>query len=260
MKLELLHQPPKEPKKGKSPILFLHGAWHGAWCWQKHFMPYFAQHGYETYAMSLRGHGNSPKDKAINAHSMGDYVHDLKQVVDSMERPPIIVAHSLGGFILQKYLEKYTCAGGVLLASVPPQGVLRFSLKLIFTKHYAISNLLRLNLGGLVTKNRRTRWAFFSDDLPEEAVSEYTSLMNGESFKAFLSLLVPRIKLNYHTKIPLFVLGAENDQIFTVKENHQTAKKYKAPVKIIQGMAHDMMLDTQHQQAADVILEWLEEI
>jgi len=41
------------------PILFVHGMWHAAWCWAEHLLPYFAQHGYASYALSLRGHGGS---------------------------------------------------------------------------------------------------------------------------------------------------------------------------------------------------------
>jgi len=57
MKLEILSEKPKGTQKQK-PILFVHGAWHGAWCWEK-FLPYFAENGYAAYAVSLRGHGNS---------------------------------------------------------------------------------------------------------------------------------------------------------------------------------------------------------
>ncbi|MFN8449917.1 MAG: alpha/beta fold hydrolase [Anaerolineae bacterium] len=38
---------------------------------------------------------------------MDDYVTDLVEVVRSLPQPPVIVAHSLGGFIAQKYLENY---------------------------------------------------------------------------------------------------------------------------------------------------------
>lgn len=38
-----------------TPILFVHGAWYGAVL----HSPYFVQHGFTAYAMSLRGHGMS---------------------------------------------------------------------------------------------------------------------------------------------------------------------------------------------------------
>jgi pimeloyl-ACP methyl ester carboxylesterase len=52
----------------RSPILFVHGAWHGAWCWEN-FLPYFADRGYGAYAVSLRGHGASQGRDRIRWHS-----------------------------------------------------------------------------------------------------------------------------------------------------------------------------------------------
>ena len=58
MQLELITRKPTSAAHS-TPILFVHGAWHGAWCWDEYFMPYFAQQGYTTFALSYRGHGNS---------------------------------------------------------------------------------------------------------------------------------------------------------------------------------------------------------
>ena len=41
----------------KTPVLFVHGAWHGAWCGDEHFLDFFADKGYRAVALSLRGHG-----------------------------------------------------------------------------------------------------------------------------------------------------------------------------------------------------------
>ena len=45
------------------PLLFVHGAWHAAWCWDEHFLGYFADRGYRAVALSFRGHGDSPASK-----------------------------------------------------------------------------------------------------------------------------------------------------------------------------------------------------
>lgn len=37
------------------PLVFIHGSYHGAWCWAEHWMPFLAAKGYETYSISLRG-------------------------------------------------------------------------------------------------------------------------------------------------------------------------------------------------------------
>ena len=42
------------------PLLFVHGAGHAAWCWDEHFLDFFADKGFRAVAVSLRGHGASP--------------------------------------------------------------------------------------------------------------------------------------------------------------------------------------------------------
>ncbi len=46
MQLEVITHKPKAVSS--TPILFVHGAWHGAWCWEN-FLPYFAERGYESH-------------------------------------------------------------------------------------------------------------------------------------------------------------------------------------------------------------------
>ena len=58
MHLEVVTHTPKTAMRS-TPLLFVHGAWHGAWCWEENFLPYFAQAGYHSHALDLRGHGKS---------------------------------------------------------------------------------------------------------------------------------------------------------------------------------------------------------
>jgi pimeloyl-ACP methyl ester carboxylesterase len=39
------------------PLLFVHGAWHAAWCWDENFLSFFGDKGYRAVALSFRGHG-----------------------------------------------------------------------------------------------------------------------------------------------------------------------------------------------------------
>src|SRR5882757_8649207 len=103
MRLELISHVP-DPALHRTPILFLHGAWHGAWCWEDNFLPYFAQQGFAAHAMSLRAHGLSDGRPHLRWISVDDYVTDLVQVVKALPQTPIIVAHALGAYVLQKYL------------------------------------------------------------------------------------------------------------------------------------------------------------
>jgi pimeloyl-ACP methyl ester carboxylesterase len=122
MKLELISKyPPDRPYS--TPLLFIHGALHGAWCWDVHFLDYFAQHGFAAHAVSLRGHGNSEGREKLRWTRISDYVADVAQVVQQLPRPPILIGHSMGAFIIQKYLEGHAAPAAVLLSSPSPAGL-----------------------------------------------------------------------------------------------------------------------------------------
>lgn len=46
MKLEVISHLPVG-RAHPTPLLFVHGAYSGAWVWDQHFLPYFAKQGYQ---------------------------------------------------------------------------------------------------------------------------------------------------------------------------------------------------------------------
>jgi pimeloyl-ACP methyl ester carboxylesterase len=66
-----------------APLLFVHGGEHAAWCWDEHFLDFFAENGYRAVAPSLRGHGGSPSSKPLRACSIADYVEDVSEVAEA---------------------------------------------------------------------------------------------------------------------------------------------------------------------------------
>ncbi len=76
--LETITRQPDNQTYG-TPLLFIHGAWHGAWCWDDYFLPYFAQKGYSAHAVSLRGHGESPGREKLRWASAKNYVADVAE-------------------------------------------------------------------------------------------------------------------------------------------------------------------------------------
>ena len=87
------------------PLLFVHGGWHGAWCWEDHFLGFFAENGFRAVAVSLRTHGKSVTSQRLRTCSIADYVDDAKTAADQLDDQPVNVGHSMGGFVVQKFLE-----------------------------------------------------------------------------------------------------------------------------------------------------------
>jgi pimeloyl-ACP methyl ester carboxylesterase len=111
------------------PLLFVHGGWHGAWCWDDHFLDFFADAGYRAVAVSLRGHCTSPTPKPIHKVSIADYIDDVRSVADDLGGGPVLIGHSLGGYAIQRYLEDRAAPAAVLVGSLPPRGVLGAALR-----------------------------------------------------------------------------------------------------------------------------------
>jgi pimeloyl-ACP methyl ester carboxylesterase len=228
----------------KETIVFVHGMSHGAWCWEENFIPYFQELGYECIALNLPGHEIPGSTQRIS-YTLGDYVQALHQVVSRLDQPPIIIGHSMGGMILQRYLKTGRCKKAILMSSVPPSGVLRASLRALFRYPGLIPYLVQLNLLGGFKKYPQL---MFNEN------SRFATLMCAESFLAYLGLFIPV----YHPiSIPMLVIGGSEDGLITVKEFQQMAKQYKAGLKIIEGGSHDLMLDTDYTKTADAIINWL---
>jgi pimeloyl-ACP methyl ester carboxylesterase len=71
------------------PLLFVHGAYHAAWCWDENFLDYFADKGFRALAVSLRGHGQSTRCKPLRSCSIADYVEDVRAVADKLGCEPV---------------------------------------------------------------------------------------------------------------------------------------------------------------------------
>lgn len=110
------------------PLLFVHGGWHGAWCWEN-FLDYFADAGYRAVAVSLRGHGASPGPASLRWCAMSDYLADIASVVDTLGGQPVLIGHSLGGFAVQRFLETRKAPAAVLVGSVPPKGFFKLAMR-----------------------------------------------------------------------------------------------------------------------------------
>jgi pimeloyl-ACP methyl ester carboxylesterase len=260
MKLELLTREP-ETDAHPTSILFIHGALHGAWCWEENFLPYFSSHGYTSHAMSLRGHGKSEGRDRLTWTSIKDYVDDVAQVVEGMDKPPILVGHSMGGHVVQKYLEMHTAPAAVLMASVPRKGSLGFNVHI--ARRHPVIFLKASALGPyhVVSTPELVREMFFSSDADEDKVAECHSRLQNESRRAMLDMLI--LDLPHPTRVkttPILVLAAADDKNFSVKEEENLASACGSRAGVFPHMAHDMMLEKGWRDVADRIINWLHEL
>ncbi len=257
MTLELIANNPVL-KNDSPPILFLHGMWHGAWCWE-YFLKDFAELGYQAYAMSLSNHGQSPQKKNINFLSINDYVEDLKTVVNSLEHSPILIGHSMGGFIIQKYLEKYPAPKAVLIAPVPPYGVWAGTFKTIasFPLAFLTANLT-LNLKRIISSLDTYKAMMLSKNISDSEAKRFHKKIDNESFRAYIDMLGLNLVNTKKINTAIMILGGEQDFAVPLKALKKTAEIYGVKPEVFASMGHDIMLEPDHKLIVNKIHNWLQ--
>lgn len=227
-------------------ILFVHGLWHGAWCWQEHFFDYFSRCGYSVYALDFRGHGRSPREPRFDGlfgYRLSEYLDDLATVVDHLGDETIVIGHSMGGYLTQKLLESRNVRLGILLASLPPWGISTATWSFA-TKHpwRFLSVLLQRSLRPVVSHHELVAKLFLSHSDTTETSRRLFASLGPESFRVFVDALWPFFVNRSKIKSPIEVIASSNDAFVSVKDACRTAAAYNTNAHIIEGGGHDMML------------------
>lgn len=113
----------------KNTLYMIHGMWGGGWYWDK-YIRYFEKRGYACKAPTLRHHDTKKDDTPnpqLGTTSILDYAADLEDEIKTLENPPVIVGHSMGGLLAQILASRGFGKALVLLAPAPPAGV--FAMK-----------------------------------------------------------------------------------------------------------------------------------
>jgi alpha-beta hydrolase superfamily lysophospholipase len=225
-----------------------------------HFLDYFAQHGFASHAVNLRGHGNSEGREKLRWTRIADYAEDVANAVQQLPSPPILIGHSMGGFIIQKYLEDHDAPAAVLLSSASPAGLLPTAVRTARRRPWVFAKVnLTLSLLPFIATPQLVSEAFFSKDLPNVKLLEYWKQTQDDSYMAFLDMVALDLPKPEKVKTPILVLGAARDNMIGHREIEATARAYNTQADIIPDVAHNSMLETRWQSVAERILVWLNE-
>jgi len=86
-----------------STYVLIHGAWHGAWCWDK-VIPLLKQAGHIVAAPDLPGSG---RDKTpIREVTLQTYVQRVCETINVQAEPVILVGHSMSGGVITQAAEE----------------------------------------------------------------------------------------------------------------------------------------------------------
>ncbi|MGE3310349.1 MAG: alpha/beta hydrolase [Limisphaerales bacterium] len=244
-----------------SPILFVHGMWHAAWCWDEHFFGYFEKRGFSPHAVNLRGHGGRLSGpRSLRWTSLTDYVDDLCDAVAHFENTPILVGHSLGCLLVEICLERIRPPAAVLLAPTR-HSIFRESTVGFLQRHpfRCVELFLRGSMRPVVATPTLGHEMLFAPSHPVDEVQTYCSRLQDESFRVATELLLglgPQPTRSPSTRV--LVLGGGADRAVSRSAVESVAEAHDCDAEFFEGMGHDMMLDPNWRAVADRIHRWIE--
>jgi len=243
----------------KPTIIFVHGAWHGKGSWDQ-FVEYFTDQGYDCVAFNFPGHdGDQPFGYRFNG--IGSYVKNLEEVAAKYKNP-ILVGHSVGGLVIQKYLEINSAGAAILLASVPFDGIPWSTISKLLVQHFDI--LLKVGLLQTVPVKDQSiaRKFFYQENTPAKIVEKnYQSLVPETPLTLLRISLSGKLWLSpfkvKDSSIPRLMLYGDRDYFMTVGSQERLSKKWDCEAKLLPGFSHNMMDEQNWEQVADKINDWL---
>jgi pimeloyl-ACP methyl ester carboxylesterase len=244
----------------RKALLFVHGYWHGAWCWHENWLNYFFEQGYDVHTFSYRNHGTSEHRGNLRWLRLDDYTDDLASIHAKINKPIFLVGHSIGGMVVQKYLERdpMSVRGAILLASAPPHGVWRAALKSLWQHPMAflVTNLT-FSVKSMIQTPALARELFVGESYPEADLIPYWKKLQDDSYFVFLDSLFLNLPKPEKIKVPILVLGGEKDWLFSPKEVEATAKAYGTEAIIYPDAPHNLFMTKGWESVASSMQNWL---
>jgi pimeloyl-ACP methyl ester carboxylesterase len=296
MKVQWLQ--PSTKANSPPPLIFLHGSFHGGWCWMERFFAYFSNLGYPVAALNWRGTGGTFAGDGVTKVKMEEHVKDLKAFLDEFVTPklltttqqsqpqqkPILISHSFGGLTIMKYLEEYPeklsdLGGAVIMCSVPPSGNGRMTMRFLRRSLRASWKITKgLAMKKVIQDPDLCRELFFGGLEDDHGVSDADVVRYmgyfGRDSEATIDLMdlakkLPSAQIDDDGKAlflsspamkvpPFLVVGAKEDFIVDQEGVNETARYFGVSSPLMVESPHDVMLGKKYKNAADVIHRWVQ--
>ena len=254
MQVEVIHT--RSSSTSKATIVMLHGVCFGAWYWENNFQPWFTTNGYDVISISYRNHGKSEHKGSLKWRTINEYVQDVNSVVSKVEGNVYLIGHSMGGFIVQHYLQKYPSAKiqkVVLLCTVPASGIGGATLQVL--KAYPLSFLKALFTFSFVpvfNSKHKAKKLMFAPDVSDELVDAVLPRMQDESFRAYLDMMLFNLPSTKKVSIPVLVIGGEDDFLIRPGALQKAAAKLDVELVMMPG-GHNINLEVGWERVAEKI-------
>lgn len=246
-----------------APIVMVHGAFCGGWIFDQFRQPFEAA-GRQVLAIDLPGHEAGARPGSVTGLSMSDYARAVSAACATLDEPPILLGHSLGGLVIQLAAARTPVKALVLLAPSAPWGVTGVTLE------EAVSAVSLYALGPYWTMS-------IDPDYPSARMYSFDRLSKPERQKAFARMTPESGRALWETlnwwldpfattivsagsvKAPVLALAGGRDAVHPPSTVRQTAARIGGEVRVFKDMSHWLPGEPGWQDVAAASLRWMAE-
>ena len=214
-------------------VVLIHGTW-GNGDTMGDARREFETRGYTVHTPTLRFHDLPLEDGAdkIASLSVRDYADDVVALVDSLDSPPLLVGHSLGGLVAQLTAARTRHAGVVAATPAPAAGIFATypgTIRL-FGRHYL---QLRPWSKPLYPATWQVFRRYVTNTSDEQLARDLFSELVCDSGRVYCELAFWFLDRGKATKVdfaaitaPVLAIGAERDRTVNHRVGRATARHY----------------------------------
>ena len=224
------------------PLVFLHGGGQTRQSWGR-AVTEAARRGYRAITLDLRGHGESgwaPDGR----YGMEGFTGDIRRVIATLDRPPVLVGASLGGFT------------ALLLAADPPP---------------AVAGLILVDIAPRIESAGTSQIGAFMNSAPngfaslEEAADAVSAYLPHRKRPKNTSGLMRNLRLREDGRLhwhwdPAFIRPRQNEPPRNPLLFEQAARKVHVPTLLVRGGQSQVVSEAGAREFLDLVpgAEWVD--
>jgi pimeloyl-ACP methyl ester carboxylesterase len=245
----------RPPYAARRPVLFVHGYFATASVFTT-WLPFFSARGVPAFAVNLRGRAGSRPGIDLGRATIGDFVDDASTVARHLGKP-VVIGHSMGGLIAQCLAERGEVHAAVLISPAPPRGISVMSPRLAIKQLKYLPSIFQSRP---VSPAREDLRDLVLNRVPPTMQDTMLDELVPDSARAGKEMSISGVTVDRdRVRCPMLVIGARDDRFIPVRIAERVARRYGAPIRILEGHGHMSIVEPGWEALADIVDQWIEE-
>lgn len=251
----------------KQTIVLIHGLFVNNEGWSG-WKNYLEGQGFDVYAPAYPGHAGNPAALRKTIHpdltktGLKDVYDYIAQFIDNLPVKPIVIGHSMGGFLMQKLLEDDKAIAGVSLDGAPPKDVMIPFATL--KKNWPAVNFFKSNSKPYLGTREWYHDGFYNNfsradsdkEFDKWAVPESRNIVKDLAFNGFAAVDDKKVHA------PMLFVSGTKDAFFSPDFTQKIVKKYATgnhvtELKVFNDRSHAIYHESGWEEVATFVAQWI---